>query len=139
MTSDSEARLIELAELNDGLTPDIVVDDASRPDSPLHRHFCWDDTKAAHEFRLEQARRLIRRFDIVIERSSGDPVQVRSFQFIPSVDKYMPVERVMRDRQMRDELIARAAAELRSFRLKYQKLLDVDLLVRQVFELDPVA
>lgn len=52
-------RLIALEEKG-VLRPDAVVEDARDPASPLHSHFQWDDSKAAHAFRLEQARRLIR-------------------------------------------------------------------------------
>ena len=37
-----------------------VVAEASRQDSPLHDHFTWDDNEAGHQWRLQQARQLIR-------------------------------------------------------------------------------
>ena len=41
-------RLIEIEEANGGrLTPDAVVRDAKRKDSPLHSCFEWDVKKAA--------------------------------------------------------------------------------------------
>ncbi len=42
------------------LEPESVVADAADPDSPLHDAFIWDDTEAAHKYRLDQARGLIR-------------------------------------------------------------------------------
>lgn len=41
------------------LTPSRVVEAAEDPESPLHSKFTWEDEKAAHEYRLIQARRLI--------------------------------------------------------------------------------
>ena len=58
-----------LLAIEDGegrLTPAAVVAAAENPDSPLHPRFEWDDSKAAHAFRLEQARRLIRGVQVVI-------------------------------------------------------------------------
>ncbi len=59
-------RLAEL-ELNGGgrLTPAAVVEDAKDPASPLHDCFQWDDEKAAHAHRLDQARSLITSIRIV--------------------------------------------------------------------------
>lgn len=48
------------------LTPGLVVDDASSPDSPLHSHFEWDDSIAAQRHREDQARSLIRSVQIVL-------------------------------------------------------------------------
>jgi len=49
---------------NDGdgiIQPEVIVSIAVNPDSPLHRYFTWDDTEAARQFRLAQARNLVRR------------------------------------------------------------------------------
>ena len=53
----------ELTRLHDkygNLTPHVVVDEARDEESPIHDRFEWDDTKAGEEFRLGQARKLIR-------------------------------------------------------------------------------
>ena len=41
----------------------VVVEAARDDQSPLHRHFEWDDAKAAHTERLSQARGIIRAFE----------------------------------------------------------------------------
>lgn len=43
------------------LPPSNVVRAAQNPTSVLHHLFEWDDVKAARQWRLEQARRLIER------------------------------------------------------------------------------
>src|SRR5690606_1315589 len=63
--------LERIREANDGrLRPEDVVVSAQKQDSPLHAIFTWDDSKAANEYRLSQARRLIRL--VVIERKDMD-------------------------------------------------------------------
>lgn len=42
------------------LRPEDVVKSAKAKGSPLHGAFTWDDSKAASEFRLQEARQLIR-------------------------------------------------------------------------------
>lgn len=64
MSSETKAlikkRLAEIEESNGGvLTPDAVVADARRKDSPLHDFFEWDAKKAAHAYWVIQARELI--------------------------------------------------------------------------------
>ena len=54
------ARLNRIANAHHGrLTPELVVRDARDRKSPLHKLFEWDDSKAAHAYRIEQARRVI--------------------------------------------------------------------------------
>ncbi len=45
----------------------LVVNEAKKKRSPLHGAFQWDDSLAAHEYRLDQARHLIRSIEIIIE------------------------------------------------------------------------
>lgn len=53
------ARLRQLETRAGRLTPDVVVREARNPKSDLHDQFEWNDKKAGHQWRLEQARRLI--------------------------------------------------------------------------------
>ena len=47
------ARLEQLRIAGDGeLTPEVVIADARHSASPLHSLFEWDDTEAAHQYRL---------------------------------------------------------------------------------------
>lgn len=71
MTQISEEATTAIDQLDQKrqLTPNKVVEIAKDPESPLHGHFCWDDNEAAHQYRLEQARSLIRvvRIEIIRE------------------------------------------------------------------------
>ena len=61
-------RLDELSAKNGGrVTPEAVVEDAKKPTSPLHSEFTWNVKEAAHEYWIEQARRLIRSVRIVVQ------------------------------------------------------------------------
>jgi hypothetical protein len=48
------------------LTPEVVVEAAADPASPLHKSFEWNDETAAAAYRIEQARALIRSVDVEI-------------------------------------------------------------------------
>lgn len=55
-----------MEEFGDRITPKDVVAKAKPKSSPIHHLFEWDDTAAAHRFRLFQARNHINRLEVVI-------------------------------------------------------------------------
>lgn len=60
--------LAAIADRNEGtLTPEAVLAEAADANSILHDQFTWDADKAAHSWRLEQARTLIRSVKIVVK------------------------------------------------------------------------
>lgn len=60
LKAEVSAELTRLSLENDGLRPSDVVAAAMDKSSPLHDQFEWDNKKAGHEYRLIQARKLIR-------------------------------------------------------------------------------
>ena len=47
------------------LVPSVVLAEASLPECPIHELFEWNDSKAAHQHRLNQSRKLCREVRIV--------------------------------------------------------------------------
>lgn len=91
MRSEEIKLILErLAAANGGcLTPEMVVQEASAEDSPLHDEFEWNDTKAGAAFRLEQARAVIRKVRIEVtvqEHTFVVPAYIRD-QSVPSSDQ----------------------------------------------------
>ena len=67
-TAAIKQRLAEIEKASGGrLTPDAVVADARKKDSPLHCCFEWDVKKAAAAHWIEQARELIVSVRVVIK------------------------------------------------------------------------
>jgi hypothetical protein len=62
-----------IRKLERELTAELVVSKARPKNSPLHNEFTWDDSDAAHKYRLVQARTLIRSVTVVTE--AKEPVQ----------------------------------------------------------------
>ena len=63
---------------NGKITPMDVVEDGKHKSSPFYNYFEWDDTKAAEEHRLQQARNLINHIvEVVI--IEGRPSKQKSF------------------------------------------------------------
>lgn len=116
----------ELVEANGGaLLPDTVLKSAKRKNSRLHPCFEWDDKKAAHKFRLDQATQLMR--SVVVEIESDDPkdhgmVQVRAFPNIEGDDGsyYTTTARVLSSPEMTDQLDIQILRELTYLRNKHK-------------------
>jgi ribosome-associated translation inhibitor RaiA len=84
------------------ITPENVIDVARDPRSALHSEFEWDDAKAGHAHRLDQARVLIRSVKVVvtIERHTiAAPYYVRDPNVQPAEQGYVALERIQKDPQ----------------------------------------
>lgn len=75
MKGEIETELMAIYMRDGALNPEMVVIEARDAKSALHDHFTWEDSEAAHQFRLQQARRLIRVAVTVIPSLSNDPVK----------------------------------------------------------------
>jgi hypothetical protein len=102
-------RLSELEHANGGrLTPSAVVDDAQDEGSPLHDHFEWDDDKAAHAYRLSQARELITSIKVV---QRTETVNIRAVYYVrdpsaqPEEQGYVSVPTLRSDADMAREAL----------------------------------
>ena len=110
------------------LVPAVVVHEASKPRNPLHKEFVWDDSEAAVQFRLEQARKMLRSIQVVYEDMPKEPMRAYEVVTQPAV-KDMPerkvyddVEKIMADPISRDELLGRAIRDALTYRRKYSQL-----------------
>lgn len=110
------------------LRPEDVVAFAKNPKTKLHKRFTWDDTKAAHEFRLWQARSII---NVCVEQIGGnvkgsDQVWVS----LPS-DRmkdgggYRALVSVLSKSEMRKELLSQALKEANEWQRKYRRLVEL--------------
>src|SRR5262245_44057464 len=80
---DEIRKALERIYKRDGsVTASAVVDAASKESSPLHNYFTWDDSEAAHQYRLTQARTLIKRVRVI----APDGVEEQIFH-VPSITR----------------------------------------------------
>ncbi len=135
--------LAEIQKKNRGLLdPAKVVAYAKNPNTLLHSKFEWDDKKASEEYRLEQARRIIRLELVVIKPSASKPSTiianikdadegdkiVRAFVSLPMDRKkekrrgYRDILSVMNNQSLRNQLLQEARREMLAFQTKYGTL-----------------
>lgn len=124
--------LARIAAAHNGiLFPADVVNAARNPESPLHDVFDWNDTEAAEKWRLEQARRLIR-VQVTFLPSENKTVQAY-ISLTPARAEdggYLPVEKVLSDEKLLEQMKADAARELEIFSAKFARISEL----KPVFE-----
>ncbi len=120
-TMKEERKFLErLAKSYGGmLLVDTVLDAARDPKCILHRHFQWDDTKAAEAFRRMQARQLIQKCTVTIEKAPD--VQVRAFVSMAADQNTGGGYRMMVDVLSDDDLKAQLLHEMQVALIKWKK------------------
>ena len=123
--------LKRIAEDNGGLLrPQDVVDVARDKDNPLHEYFDWSDKVASQQWRLHQARQLIRVTVEYIKGPDSTEIKVRPFLSLSS-DRMQPgggyreTVVIMRSKKMREQLLEDALAELKAIEDKYASITEL--------------
>lgn len=139
-TSGLREQLMEVYERRGELTPTIVVEEASDPASPLHARLEWDDAKAAHAHRLDQAHRLIQ--SVRIRYRDGErEVDIRAFQCVRTGAgiRYTPSEEVASDPFLSRLVMSDMEREWRALKRRYDEFEEFWSLVRGDTPPGPVA
>lgn len=130
----------ELAQLahqhGETISATTVVSAASDPQSAMHRYFEWDDTAAAHEYRLSQARQLIRSIQVnVITKPGPNPERAWTRQYhnvrvsepeAATLRAYVPLQIVIKDEDKLREVIENAQRELFGWRERVRTYQDFE-------------
>ena len=109
------------------LIADHVVDEARKKNSPLHPYFNWDDTKAAHQYRLWQARQLITVVTVKLpnaRRLIQMYVSLRDDRKQPE-GAYRGILDVLSDSDLRYQLVREALEDLKYWEQKYSQLAEL--------------
>lgn len=120
--------LQSLYERHGELTPALVVREARAgrtiAGKLLAGHIEWDDSKAAEEYRLEQARHMIRSVRVVYREAddTGDERSVRSFHAVrrEGGTVYEPLEKVTADEFTRRLVMADMEREWRALQRRWE-------------------
>lgn len=123
------------------LRPEDVVSFARNKRTALHSEFEWDDDKASAQFRLWQARNVIRVTVTVLPSPHSDQAPVRAYVSVVS-DRVQPgggyraIGDVMTDDHLRAELVNEALAEVKRWRRKYERLRELVPIFRAIDKVD---
>lgn len=106
------------------LTPEDVLADARHDNSPLHSFFEWDDTEAARQHRLAQARGLIKAVVAVYTQPERPAQRMKMFVHIPEpqAPHYRETSHALSVQRTRKMVLERAWNELQAWRKRYATL-----------------
>ena len=132
----------ELSSLGKKLTPQQIVEQARKKNSAMHNIFEWDNSKAADEWRLHQARLLMCAI-VTIKSDDGDGQPIRAFVSV-SADQddseegskkqrhYVSMSAAMSKAEWREEVLADARRELEGWSKRYQTYSELSKEVKMV-------
>lgn len=117
------------------LRPEAVVEHAVSPKSAIHHCFTWDDRRASHNWRLHEARVLIRTYTVVIDQDPT-PIKTRAYVSLRSArvqgTGYTPIRRVLSDATMHAELLQNALQVLEEAERRYGHLMELRAIFQEV-------
>lgn len=114
--ADAEKVAGELLSLHEQ-TADAALAFAEDAETELHKCATWDDSRAAHLYRLEEMRGVIRSVVKIDESPDREPIEYRAFEYVivtPEDEK--PVRRFAETREVlsNPEMRKQVLAEIRS-------------------------
>lgn len=102
------------------LVPSEVVEFARDENTELHKHFEWDDAKAAHQYRIWQARQII----ASVQSKEYENQIVQGYYSLPQ-DRvnpnggYRSINEILSNDELRKQLLESAKKDADLFRKKY--------------------
>ena len=109
---------------NGALTAHAVLEAARSMESVLHGAFPWDDSEAAEQHRLNEARKLIESVQ-VFSPTMARPVPVHINVRAPEGRSYRATMDVLSDAQLRERALQDVAVALEQLRKKYSSFTDI--------------
>jgi hypothetical protein len=132
-----QEELEEIQKETGGLRPPDVVEHARNPHTTLHGRFQWDDGAAAEQYRLWQARHILRVYVTMEIPDRKDPVQIRAYVSLPA-DRgengagYRTLTSVMASEELNRQLLEMARRDARIFRNKYNMLSELSKVNKEI-------
>lgn len=113
MKADVRDSLLAILERDGEITVSAVLAEAKNENSPLHREFEWNQEKAAQRYLEIQARNLIKRVNVSIERDEEKLVHVPSVTY-RSEGAYRPVGAVIQSMSEFERAMSQATGKLKA-------------------------
>lgn len=106
------------------VTPNILLQEAEQPNSVLHKYFEWDQSKAAKEYRLWQARKLLGAIaEVVVIKGKENPI--RSFWSVSNKEckpVYVTLKKAMSNKDYTCQLFEDTQNSLQHFMVVLETL-----------------
>lgn len=140
-----EQELLRIQKKYGMITPLLIVEESRSESAVLHHHFQWNDSQAAEEYRQWQARRIIA--VVSIQHPQMD-APVRVFHNVTLVREdekglpqsfhvYLKTVDILKNPQMREQLLERAHREASEWQLRYKSLVELSEIMETMSRLLP--
>lgn len=123
--------MCEQLEQTVGLTAKNLLDANRAEDSPLHNEFEWDDSKAAEQYREQQARHIINSLCVCSEENNQEPVRA-FFTINQPIYESLPI--ILQSTEKHTSLLDLALRELKAFKSKYNMLSQLKCVMEAIDE-----
>ena len=129
--------LEDIEQENGEITAELFLKKATPKDSELHKLFEWDNKKAANEWRLHEARRIIGAVAVVYEENKTEPKTTRAFVNVGDIHKgsFITTAKAMSDDETRSIVLNHALNELNAFKAKYAGLNELSIIFSEIDKL----
>jgi uncharacterized protein YcfL len=128
-----EKELHRIQKKHGALTPPVIVEESRPENAVLHYRFTWDDSEAAHQYRLWQARQIVQVVSFLHPKMD---TPVRSFQSVTleaedeegqihSTHIYVDTKEAFKNPAMRAQILERAHREAADFAVRYKSLVEL--------------
>ena len=116
--------LERIREKHGKVNPEAIVEASRSKNSILHPYFDWDDAIAAEKHRKQQARHISNSLTCEVIIEGGEKKIIRAFINVKKNEEseYVPIEVVMKDEDLRRQMLDNALRELIGIKQKYQAL-----------------
>lgn len=128
----------EIEELGEAVTPEMIVDYAQNESTELHKCFEWDDSIAAHKYRVETARRIL---TLIVVRPDKEEPQERNFTpqriYVSNNEnkhEYIKINHAVRNDDEYQKLLEAARRDAEAFVRKYRGLPELKEIIEVIEE-----
>jgi hypothetical protein len=140
-----EKELRRIQKKHGALTPLVIVEESRPENAVLHERFTWDDSEAARQYRLWQARQIVqvvsflhpemdtpvRSFHSVTMEAEDDDGQIRSTHI------YVDTKEAFKNPAMRAQILERAHREAADFAVRYKSLVELAEIISVIKKVVP--
>lgn len=109
---------------------ELIVEFARDPKCPIHKYFDWDDTSAAHKYRLQQARKMIN--CVLYIKDDGmkyDTPKAISVKIKGDTGVYMDTQEISRNPDIHDMVMEKALKDLKGWQIRFARLREIPEMV----------
>ena len=130
---DAEKCFSEIQSIGESASPQQILEKARDSATELHKCFEWDDAVAAEKYRLQQARQIV--CSLVYKKTEEEPKEapkIRVMQHIVSESGYKPVKVIIQNQDEYSQLLMKAKTELTSFKNRYERIVELEEVIRAI-------